>query len=201
MQLDSIGVREARMLVVGAMFLLVARCQARAAVMQYLTDQKLCELASIIVKGRIVSVMPVLLPGGTKVMTRARLLADDYIKGPPDAPQELELVSVGGQVGDVATLCPGMPRFRAGEKVVVFLCPCEENAYRVLALSRGKYLVERHPDNGAEVVTLDLSGLTQIDPGTGEEVQADLIPACHGKVYLEDFVSTLKRAVRVPRSK
>jgi len=193
--------REPRVLVFAVVGFWMASHWAHAAVMQYLTDQKLCELASIVVMGRITSVESVLASDSKTVLSRARLASIEYIKGPADPPSELELVSVGGQVGDLATLCPGMPRFQTGEKVVVFLCPYDERSYRVLALSRGKYVVEHHPQNGAEVVKLDLVGLTQIDPQTGEEIPADLIPACHGKVYLEDLVSTLKQAVVASRSK
>ncbi|MBI4859559.1 MAG: hypothetical protein HY815_04765 [Candidatus Riflebacteria bacterium] len=165
------------------------------ATMYYLPDGVLAQMATAIVVGRVAGLAPRLDPARQLVVTAALIEVDEYVKTPAGAPPRLEVLTVGGRAGGLATLQPGAPRFQPGEKVLMYLVPDRDSRYRVLAMARGKYHVERAPGGDAELVRLDLEGLTQIDPSTGREIPADLIPAATGKVYLDDLVVTLRRSL------
>lgn len=167
---------------------------ARAATMFYLSDVELCALSSVVLVADVVSVLPDLAPGHTAVRTRVKLAAVEYVKAPAPPLPELEIVTTGGTAGGVETRRPGEPRFVKGERVLVFLAAAGED-HRVVGLTRGKYHVK--PGDGGEPATvrLDLDGLTQLDPATGREIPADLIPASEGRVYLDDMVATLRQSL------
>jgi hypothetical protein len=172
---------------------LVLAVPARAATMWFLPDAKLCSMAEVIVVGRVLSAAPELAPGRTLVQTRVRFAVTEYVKLPrasASKPPELEIITVGG----IEPRRPGAARFTPGEKALVFLAPGDD-AYRVLGLARGKYHVDAAAPGEPETVRLDLEGLTQLDPETGHEIPADLIPAASGRVYLDDLVATLRRTL------
>jgi hypothetical protein len=171
---------------------------ARAATLYYLPDARMVELAEAVAVGRVLLVSTRSDPASRRVTTRARVGVYEYVKAPAGSPPEIDVVTVGGHAAGLATLRPGAPRFRPGEKVLLFLCPGGDGTgtWRVLAMARGKYHVDREAGSGLETVRLDLDGLTQIDPATGRVVPADLIPAATGTVYLDDMVATLRRSLR-----
>lgn len=174
-----------------ALWLSAAACCA--ATMFYLPDAKLCEISPVIVVGDITAVHAEVVPGANRVQTRATLTVAEYVKAPSPALPEIEIVTAGGVAGGIETRRPGAPRFVKGERVLVFLA-AQPDGYGVVGLARGKYHVQTDGD-GPATVRLDLDGLTQLDSETGREIPADLIPASAGRVYLDDLVYTLRRAV------
>jgi hypothetical protein len=174
-----------------ALWLGAAACSA--ATMFYLPDAKLCEISPVIVVGDITAVHGERVPGSNHVQTRAALTVVEYVKAPTPALPEIEIVTAGGVAGGIETRRPGAPRFVKGERVLVFLAP-QPDGYGVVGLARGKYHVQVDGDAPA-TVRLDLDGLTQLDPESGREIPADLIPASAGRVYLDDLVATLRRIV------
>lgn len=167
---------------------------ARAATMFYLSDTKLCALSSVVLVADVLSVEPELVNARTRVITRVRLAAVEYVKAPAQPTPEVEVVVTGGTAQGIETRRPGEPKFVKGERVLVFLGPGSDDAYHVVGMTRGKYHVQSD-DAGASTVRLDLEGLTQLDPATGREIPADLIPASEGRVYLEDMVATLRQSL------
>ena len=165
---------------------------ARAATMFFLSDSKLCELATAVLVADVASVHAELAPDRSRVQTRTKLSAVEYVKAPAKPLPELDVVTVGGVAGGIETRRPGTPRFTKGERVLVFLAEVGDD-WQIVGLTRGKYHVET--GEGPATVRLDLEGLTQLDPATGREIPADLIPASAGRVYLDDLVATLRQSL------
>lgn len=165
---------------------------ARATTLVYLPDAQLYEMAGAVAVGRIVDLRTVVTQQAPmRVSTIARLHVDQWVKAPPEAPSDVEVITTGGQRGSLMTHRPGAARFTVGERVFVYLDFKDSGPMRVLALGRGKYRVEVDAD-GDDRVRLDVEGLTQIDPLTGRTIPGDLIPAARGQVYLQDLVDSLR---------
>lgn len=164
----------------------------KAATMFWISDTQLCALASVVLVADVADVTAELSADRTRVFTRVRLSAVEYVKATAPV-AELDVVITGGTAGGVETRRPGEPKFVKGERVLVFLAPAGRD-YRVVGLTRGKYHV-REVEGEPATVRLDLDGLTQVDPVTGREIPADMIPAAEGRVYLSDMVATLRQSL------
>ena len=77
--------------------------------------------------------------------------------------------SVSGIPGGSAASGPsldGVPRFRPGEEVYLFLWARDGEPYRVLGWSLGTFRIVRNPDSGLETVTQDSTATPVFDPRT-----------------------------------
>jgi hypothetical protein len=180
------------------LFSLLFVAHASAATMYFLSDAQMCKMAGAIVVGNVAEVTAFIPLDRPQVRTRVRLEVVEYVKAPAEPKAELEILVPGGVTRELVTQRPGAPRFEKGEKVLVFLAPSGD-AWRVIGMTRGKYSVLPAGPGESETVRLDLDGLTQLDPETGQEVPADLIPAAAGRVYLADLVATLKASIEAGR--
>lgn len=78
---------------------------------------------------------------------------------------------LGGVVDNIASVVPGMPTFKKGEEVVVFLTQKDPAGYPwVMGLQQGKYSV-RTDANGMQRVRNELSGTSLLD-ASGHAVDA-----------------------------
>ena len=86
---------------------------------------------------------------GAQVVTTTALEVLRALKGPAE-PSRIELRELGGTAGEgsarITQTIHGMPKWRAGEEVVVFLERTDTGRLVVAGLSRGKYTVERRVD-------------------------------------------------------
>lgn len=77
------------------------------------------------------------LTAGGAIETITVFLVEEVIKG--GAPRTIELHARGGRYGDRATIIPGMPHFRDGERSLVFLYRAPNGDWAVLDLILGKF--------------------------------------------------------------
>jgi hypothetical protein len=123
-----------------------------------------------ILQGKVdaVDVEVVVEEGQRRPYTRVRIRVDDPIyarRG--DRRQAVFLRFLGGVMdtnkGPVEVAVSGMPQFRLGDNVILFL---RENAdgtnHQVVGLNQGKYLVVN------EVAVSNISGVELVDPKTGK---------------------------------
>jgi len=75
------------------------------------------------------------------IVTTTRFRAIEGLAGPLSPGQEFEIDHLGGTVGELSLMVPGMPVFRAGEEVVLFARQNPDGRYHVLDLSMGKFEV------------------------------------------------------------
>jgi len=87
----------------------------------------------------------------------------------------ITLRQLGGTVGNIASVVPGMPSFRKGEEVVVFLTQKDAAGYPwVMGLQQGKYTVTTGKD-GVKMVRNDLAG-TELLSLNGKHVDSTTAP-------------------------
>lgn len=83
-----------------------------------------------------------------------------------EAPQTFVVRLVGGRDGPRIVLVDGVPRFRAGEEVVLFLESSGKGELTVTSWAQGTFRIHRDPKTQEERVTQDTSGLGVFDPTT-----------------------------------
>ena len=95
-------------------------------------------------------------------------------------------------VANIASIVPGMPSFRKGEEVVVFLTQKDAAGYPwVMGLQQGKYSVVT-AKNGTKMVRNDLAG-TELLSESGQHVDSTTAP----EVPLNAFIDGIKTSLDV----
>jgi hypothetical protein len=90
-----------------------------------------------------------------EIYTYITLRVLDPVKG-SKGESIVTLRQLGGQVGNIASIVPGLPTFSKGEEVVVFLTASDRAGYPwVMGLQQGKYTVRTDP-KGVKYVRNDL---------------------------------------------
>ena len=72
----------------------------------------------------------------------------------------------GGTAGHLHSRVDGVPTFRPGEEVYLFLWGREGETYRVLGWSQGTFRISHDRESGIELVTQDSAGAPIFDPQT-----------------------------------
>lgn len=73
---------------------------------------------------------------------------------------------VGGSYGHLHSRVEGVPVFRVGEEVYLFLWRRQGEPYSVLGWTQGTFRIARQPDTGVETVTQDSALASIFDPRT-----------------------------------
>ena len=74
--------------------------------------------------------------------------------------------TIGGTSGHLHSHVDGVPVFRAGEEVYLFLWERSGEPYRVLGWAQGTFRIARNTDSGVETVTQDSAMAPIFDPRT-----------------------------------
>jgi hypothetical protein len=74
--------------------------------------------------------------------------------------------TIGGTSGHLHSHVDGVPMFRSGEEVYLFLWEKPGEPYRVLGWSQGTFRISRNELSGVETVTQDSALAPVFDPGT-----------------------------------
>ena len=81
-------------------------------------------------------------------------------------PAVVSVLTMGGVSGHLHSRVDGVPSFRPGEEVFLFLWAQPGEPYRVLGWSQGTFRISRDPESGVERVTQDSARLPLFDPRT-----------------------------------
>lgn len=73
---------------------------------------------------------------------------------------------LGGRVGSITSNVSGVPRFRVGEDVVLFLVPTTRGDFSVVSWAQGTFRIHHDPGTGADTVTQDSASFDTFDPST-----------------------------------
>ena len=73
---------------------------------------------------------------------------------------------LGGRVGHMDSHVDGVPRFRPGEEVYLFLWREREGPYGVLGWAQGTFRIEHNPHTGLESVIQDSASFAVFDRET-----------------------------------
>jgi len=75
---------------------------------------------------------------------------------------------LGGRAGDITSTVAGVPRFRAGEEVVLFLEKTGRGDYSVVGWIEGTFRIRIDRRSGQKIVTQDTAGFEVYDPAKRE---------------------------------
>jgi hypothetical protein len=123
-------------------------------------DTKTLTLRSDAVVTAQVSRPPKPVKEGKMTYTEVTLLVENTIKAAPQFQnaQYIRVKQLGGTYNGITTVVPGMPSFRTGERVLVFLRQdTVTKNYNVVGLSQGKYEILTDPETGEDYIVQHLS--------------------------------------------
>lgn len=82
------------------------------------------------------------------------------------APARITVRLLGGRAGNITSSVSGIPRFRPGEDVVLFLEPTARGDFSVVSWEQGTFRIRRDAAAGRESVTQDTASFATFDPAT-----------------------------------
>ncbi len=169
------------------MFLLVAGLVALAYATQiaYRSPQQLGDESALVVRGRVQSVESYWNSKHTKIFTRTRIAVDETYKG--SARTTIDVIQLGGVVGNVKVTVQGALQWRVGEEVLLFAEPYDAGSYQVSGFSQGKFRIGRDLATGtAYVEAPPLEGVSLVG---APAPQAPSRTTLRQRVTLDEFVS------------
>jgi hypothetical protein len=141
---------------------LAAAMAAPATTLLEMSLDQLTEAAQLVARVRVLSSENRWENG--EIWTFTRLEVSDALKGA--APREVVVRLLGGEVGHLASIVEGVPRFRPGEEAYLFLESTRTPEMTVTGWAQGAYRIVRDAE-GRETVTQDASGTILFDAETG----------------------------------
>jgi len=73
---------------------------------------------------------------------------------------------LGGRLGNLTSNVSGVPRFRTGEDVVLFLAPTARGDFSVVSWVQGTFRIRHDQRTGEDTVTQDSASFDTFDPST-----------------------------------
>jgi len=119
--------------------------RARATTFVGLNERKLARAADAIVTGTVDRILTVGADDGT-IDTLVTVTVDHTYKG--DVGQRVTLKQPGGRLGDRVLWIAGSPRFRVGERQLLFLSAHIDGTARTTAFGMGQFTLRPHPRTG-----------------------------------------------------
>lgn len=168
-----------------AIGLLVAASTASASQAVRLDLERMTRASDEIVVGKVARVESRWTPDRRMIVTEIQVTVSERLKG--TAAKSVTIVQPGGVVGDIGQKVSGMPRFRRGDEVVLFLERHAPQRFVVTGMAQGKFRIERSSDGrSAFAVPEELAGLELIDPAvptaSGTELTAMPLEVLRRKV-------------------
>jgi hypothetical protein len=118
------------------------------------------------------------------VYTYISVRVDDPLKG--DRRRAVVVRQLGGRIGAMNMWVAGMPKFKAGDQVIVFLRDRKNGTFDVIGLNQGKY------DIVDDFAVANVSGVSVLDPKTGHMSDEGFVE----KAPLEAFKNKIRGLVR-----
>lgn len=144
--------------------LLVFPIENSIAISKKLTFSELTEEANVIILGKVLEVSCKCSEGSKKIYTYVTIIVEKTIKGPSN--DKITVKILGGKVGGKVMKVFGMPEFRKGEEICLFLKSDESLYCPIVGWSQGKFNIEK--DKNGERMVVDSKGNSP--PGFEEEI-------------------------------
>jgi len=132
---------------------------------------------------------------GGEIWTETRFETVERLKGALD--QIVAVRMLGGRAGNFYSRVDGVPKFRAGEEVYLFLWGRAGEPYRVLGWSQGTFRVTRDARTGRERVTQE-SAAGKFDPQS-RTFQAAGIRGMDAPAFREKLQQAIERSASTRR--
>jgi hypothetical protein len=139
-----------RTVIVACIVALLLPAIGNATQIEYRSPRQLGEQAEIVVRGRVLSSESFWNESRTKVFTRTSIAVDETYKG--DDRSTVDVIQLGGVVGNIMVNVHGAPHWQAGEEVLLFAEPYAAGDYRVSGFCQGKLRIMRDEATGEAFV-------------------------------------------------
>src|SRR6185312_12678830 len=114
---------------------------ASATTVQKFSVRELAQKSDAIVMAKVEDQSSRQDPGNKEIYTYITISVTEAIKG-AKGEKSITFRQLGGSVGNLISAVPGMPSFKNGEEVVLFLSPKDRAGYAwVMGLQQGKYSI------------------------------------------------------------
>jgi hypothetical protein len=120
-----------------------------------------------------------------EIWTFTTFQVEEVWRGSLPVPQ-IRVRLLGGRAGNLTSNVSGVPRFRAGEDVVLFLEKTPRGDFSVVSWEQGTFRIRRGAAPGPENVTQDTASFATFDPATrrfaAEGIRNVPLEAFHARV-------------------
>ena len=96
-----------------------------------------------------------------EIWTFTRFAVEDIWKG--SVPAEITVRLLGGTVGNLSSTVAGIPHFRPGETVILFLQPTSHGDLSILSWEQGTFRLRTDAHSSQEIVTQDTASFATFD--------------------------------------
>ena len=146
-----------------ALLAVLAAAPAVATTYVLPADEQLVDQAAVVVVGTVEEVAPA--AGGALPLTEVRVRVEGRLKGRAAAPEVRVRVLGGRAAGGRRLIVRGAPAFRRGERVLLFLVPHTDGAYRLLHFGLGAF--HEQTSAGRRLALRDLAEAQVLAPDGG----------------------------------
>lgn len=142
--------------------LLICSAAVAGTTLEKMPLERMADVARVIVRARCVSNSTGWDAG--EIWTFSSFEVAETWKG--SATERVTVRLLGGTVGSLTSTVSGVPRFRVGEEVILFLEPTVRGDLTIVSWQQGTFRVGRDPRSGAEIVTQDTAAFETFDAQT-----------------------------------
>jgi hypothetical protein len=139
-----------------------ATSAARATTIERMSLEKMSQTSKIIVRAQCIGNSTTQDAG--EIWTFTNFEVEDVWRG--SAPSQITVRLLGGRAGNLTSSVSGVPRFRAGEEVLLFLEPTLRGDFSVVSWKQGTFRIRRDRATGRESATQDTASFATFDPAT-----------------------------------
>lgn len=130
-----------RLVSIGALLLLAVALPLGASTFLSMSAQDLVRGSAAVVQGQVLKVSSFWEPSGRIIVTEALVQVEEKVFG--DAPSVVVVRTFGGTVGGFTVEAHGFPKFRANERLLLYLEPERDGASRVTGYQQGQFRIVR----------------------------------------------------------
>ncbi len=186
---------------VAALFIGLTAAPAGATLL-YMSTADLVQRADDIITGEVTTVdMHMNTQGRRRIETDITITVSDTLKGRLNKSGQVNLSVPGGRVGEMVTYATDLPKFKAGEEVLLYLKYKPGYGYVVIGGERGKYEILKDRKTREEYVVASspeaLAGLADIPAEVkGSAAKSGDDKEDDGRIPLDSFKQYLRKLVK-----
>jgi hypothetical protein len=162
--------------------LLILSTSLAATTVMKMDLPRLVSTSDHIVQGRVESIET--RREQNKIYTYVSVVVDEHIKG--NGRRTVLIKQLGGTFGNTIYSIAGMPHFRNGDQVILFLKARQDTAFNIVGMNQGKYEIKD------DIAVTNVHGITLVDPGTGVKSDARFV----NRVPVETLKNRIRELMR-----
>jgi hypothetical protein len=159
-----------KMLIILLLVVMLALCvgtgaTASATTLERMSIAKMTQHAQLVVRAQCLANSVAWDRG--EIWTFTSFEVEDSWKGAPiGAAQQVTVRLLGGSVGNLTSTVSGVPRFRPGEEVILFLQTTTRGDFSIVSWVQGTFRIHRDTRSDSEIVVQDIAAFDTYDPAT-----------------------------------